>query len=411
MAAREVKAGTRRVLALVAVAALVVTLVTGSGGAVHAAAPPCGPTWTIVQSPNPGAEHNVLNDVSAVSARDAWAVGSVFDESREEVSTLILHWDGASWSVVPSPNVGTLGNHLEGVTAVSARDVWAVGFRFKLIEGIFVPVPLILHWDGSAWTVVPAPGRGRPRNGVVSGVVAVGPRDAWAAGSAAINPLFSVDFGRKTLIEHWDGRRWSVVPSENVPSALASSLGALAASGRRDVWAVGASMGEDTGQSTLVEHWDGSAWSIVESPNRVDPEVEVHDNSLRDVVALSNSNAWAVGEGEGKTLIIHWDGVGWSTVRSPAPGILSGLYAADGLGPRRVFAVGVFLEPETFVLRPLAMWWDGQRWRLIPSETIPDAFDTRLLGLAVTDRLHIAVGTSTSEDGRHTLIEHRCPPG
>jgi hypothetical protein len=57
------------------------------------------------------------------------------------------------------------------------------------------------------------------------------------------------------------------------------------------------------------------------------------------------------------------------------------------------------------------MWWDGQRWRLIPSETVPGAFDTRLVSLAITDRLHIAVGTSTSDDGRRTLIEHRCPAG
>ncbi len=362
-------------------------------------------------SPNPDPGHNTLNDVSAISATDAWAVGGAFDEGREELSTLILHWDGASWSVVPSPNVGSLGNHLEGVAAVSADDVWAVGTRFKLIDGIFVPVPLVLHWDGSVWSVVPAPGRGTPRNGVLGGVLAVGPHEVWSAGSYALNPLFSVDFGRETLIEHWDGRSWSVVPSANVPSALASSLGGLAAVGHRDVWAVGASMGQDTGQATLVEHWDGRSWSIVESPNMMDPEVEVHENSLRDVVALSRSSAWAVGEGEGKTLIAHWNGTGWSLVRSPAPGIISGLYAADALGPRRVFAVGTFLDPVTFVLRPLAMWWDGDRWRGIPSETVPGAFDTRLVGLAVTDGLHIAVGSSTSEDGRRTLIEHRCPAG
>ena len=112
------------------------------------------------------------------------------------MSTLILHWDGASWSVVPSPNVGSLGNHLEGVAAVSADDVWAVGTRFKLIDGIFVPVPLVLHWDGSVWSVVPAPGRGTPRNGVLGGVLAVGPHEVWSAGSYALNPLFSVDFGR-----------------------------------------------------------------------------------------------------------------------------------------------------------------------------------------------------------------------
>ena len=105
------------------------------------------------------------------------------------------------------------GNHLEGVAAVSADDVWAVGTRSKLIDGVFVPVPLILHWDGSAWSVVPALGRGTPRNGVLGGVLAVGSDDVWSAG-ATQSTRCSASTSARDTIEHWDGAaaRWSPAP-------------------------------------------------------------------------------------------------------------------------------------------------------------------------------------------------------
>ena len=40
----------------------------------------------------------------------------------------VEHWNGTSWAIVPSPNMGTGNNHLNGVAAVSASDVWAVGY-------------------------------------------------------------------------------------------------------------------------------------------------------------------------------------------------------------------------------------------------------------------------------------------
>src|SRR6266567_3297398 len=82
--------------------------------------------WTVVSSPNPGSV-NDLNGVAAVSASDVWAVGEFINASNVN-QTLIEHWNGHKWSVVPSPNVGTHNNELFGVTAVSATDVWAVGF-------------------------------------------------------------------------------------------------------------------------------------------------------------------------------------------------------------------------------------------------------------------------------------------
>ena len=41
---------------------------------------------------------------------------------------------------------------------------------------------------------------------------------------------------------------------------------------------------------TLVEHWDGTTWSVVNSPN-----VTTDGNQLGGVVALATGNVWAVG--------------------------------------------------------------------------------------------------------------------
>jgi hypothetical protein len=49
--------------------------------------------------------------------------------------TLIEHFDGTSWAVVPSPNVGpnsaNQSNGLLGLTANSANNIWAFGSYFR----------------------------------------------------------------------------------------------------------------------------------------------------------------------------------------------------------------------------------------------------------------------------------------
>jgi hypothetical protein len=68
--------------------------------------------WATIASPNvTGANSNDLEDVTCVSASDCWAVGN-FHPGGGPLRTLIQHWDGASWSIVPSPNViaGALTN-------------------------------------------------------------------------------------------------------------------------------------------------------------------------------------------------------------------------------------------------------------------------------------------------------------
>src|SRR5438552_1827217 len=80
----------------------------------------CTPGWSQVPSPNVGANANYLTGVAAIASTDVWAVG--YYSGTYTYETLIEHWDGTQWNVVPSPKLG-LSNYLTGISAVSSTDI------------------------------------------------------------------------------------------------------------------------------------------------------------------------------------------------------------------------------------------------------------------------------------------------
>ena len=90
--------------------------------------------------------------VTALGTNNVWAVGNI-QNSMEQLQTLIAHWDGTKWSVVQSPNRASLNNELSGVAAVSANDIWAVGSAIDNSSG--TAQTLIEHWDGTQWSIIP----------------------------------------------------------------------------------------------------------------------------------------------------------------------------------------------------------------------------------------------------------------
>jgi len=207
-----------------------------------------------VKSPNAGQPAGgQLSSVVALAADDAWAVGSSGQGAPSR--TLIEHWDGTSWTVVPSPNKGPFPNALSDVDAVAPDDIWAVGTWFTKA---FDDRTLTLHWNGTTWSRVASPNAGpaSAANDLVS-VSAVGTDDVWAVGLR----------GLKTLALHWDGTAWAVVASPT-PEGIAD-LAAVVAVATDDVWAVGGSVDHTANAvRTLVEHWDGTGWSVVASANK-----------------------------------------------------------------------------------------------------------------------------------------------
>src|SRR5262249_46482026 len=114
-----------------------------------------GSSWALADSPDPGSGDNFLNSVRAASPSSVWAVGSASAATTSKC--LIEHWNGTAWKTVPSPSPGGAFNELNGVRVVSASDAWAVG---DYADGGLSKKTLILHWNGAAWKRVASPNPG-----------------------------------------------------------------------------------------------------------------------------------------------------------------------------------------------------------------------------------------------------------
>jgi hypothetical protein len=150
-----------------------------------------------------------------------WAVCYKDFSAPNTSSTFTLHWDGAAWSEIPSPNVEE-GNYLSGVDGPALNDVWALG---QSGVGLNISHTVALHWDGAAWTVVPTP---------------VLHNDAAFFALTALSSMNIVAVGQSSgvlLSERWDGTQWHVIPTPPV----IDDYGFLWAIPGRDgsVWAAG----------------------------------------------------------------------------------------------------------------------------------------------------------------------------
>jgi hypothetical protein len=354
--------GGRRVLragavALAAVAGLALT------GALTAAARPAQAHASVTSIPGS------LDGVSAVSASDVWAVGS------DQAGTLIVHWNGTAWSQVKSPQL--FDGVLDGVSMVSASNGWAVGNYFD--NSTAKNVGLMLHWNGTKWVRVVAP------SGTVSltGVHMVSATDGWAVGGEITSS------GGSALVLHWNGTNWVRAAIPALSSGGPAAVGATSAS---NAWAVGSESASFPAIDTLTLHWDGTAWTQVPSPSP-----SSSDSALQAVSATSASNAWAVGQyfpptGPVKTLTLHWDGTAWTQVPSPSPGNISpthfpanDLAGVAALSASNAWAVGDYFtrvsQGQQAPQIPLVLHWNGAKWVRV---TVPGTFtDTGLSGITM----------------------------
>ncbi len=181
-----------------------------------------------------GDSNGILRSVSARAPNDAWAVGTYEDGSI--LRAMVFHWVGATWSLSAIPTFPG-ASALYSVTAISANDVWAVGNTSTQT--------LTLHWDGTAWSVVPSPNPGLG-GGYLYGVDVLASTDVWAVGKYVSGAL------TQTLAIHWDGASWSVSPSPNPGSS--ADFAAVSMFASNEVWAVG-SFNNGTSTRTLTERY------------------------------------------------------------------------------------------------------------------------------------------------------------
>jgi hypothetical protein len=297
-----------------------------------------GSTWRPATLPSLGRHsYGEFTDVAGSSATDVWAVG--YRVGNVNAAPLIEHWDGTRWRITPSPNVHATG-YLTAVSALSPTDAWAVGSYASSARHVQT---LSLHWNGTQWTRVPTPNPASPGAKAVdqlSAVLALSADDVWAAGNARVT--MGTHHAVQTLVLHWDGGRWTRVPSPNeAPLVHGSLLLGLASAGPEDVWAVGRH-GTGHGQVTLVERWNGQAWEVAKSPTG---PTRSYEQQLGRATVVSATDVWAAGGYAGAGLLEHWDGNAWSTISFAGQPPTSTLYGISAASSKDVWAVGQYLKP------------------------------------------------------------------
>ena len=294
-------------------------------------------------------------------------------------------WNGTQWQQAPTTNIVRQDERLLGVSASGPNDAWAVGNTNSISAASHDT--LAAHWNGTAWTITPTPAAASGgRLASLYDVADLSPASAWAVGQGK---------DARPLAEHWDGTAWSVVPVPvpAVPSgtsfanAVLSKISAVSAT---DIWAVGtttAIQGTSVVRFTLAMHYNGTAWSIVKTANTAEP------TGLSGVTAISATNAWAVGTGfnnvhdtsasvANKAVIEHWNGTAWSIVASPA-----GLISVDRISAASatdIWASGQAPE-QTIAGVPVpvarTLHWNGSAWSVLPGPTGSDP-GTAVTGLS-----------------------------
>jgi hypothetical protein len=322
-----------------------------------------GSSWKVVPSPSVEKETNGLVAITCVSSSSCWAVGYRITLQTVQVQTLTLHWDGASWQIVPSPNVGTGFNALYGVACASESDCWAVGFE----NGGNLAQTLIERWDGTSWTIHDSPNVGTQHN-VFEAVTCLSGSNCWAVGYSGVTGA------KSSLVASWDGTAWTASALPNQLSAQENTLYSVVCNSASDCWAVGDSY-NGTVHQTLIEQWNGTSWTGAVAPNGG------VDNYLSRVACNSTLDCWAVGHSSNaavdpqlfdQDLILHWNGSVW--LLSPAPTDQATTYANDLAGiacasGSECWAVGS-IQPGGSG-RPLIARWDGTLWTSVAAPDVP----------------------------------------
>ena len=282
-----------------------------------------GTKWTAFPAPMIRGDNNsFLQGVVTISPTLAWAAGNVTGGAHP--GQVIEQWNGTKWSLFPSPRFGKKDQaDVFAMTSSSANDVWAIGSLVNLGTGLVSS--LFEHWNGTAWTAATV----ESNNEFLFGASADATNDVWAVGFHG-----SDNIGTSAM--HWDGTTWKSVATPNAGEGT-NKLNAVLALAPNDVWAVGFSTPvappKRAATLTVIEHFDGTNWAVVPSPN-VGPNSANQSNRLLGLTAKSANDIWAFGSyfaadgsGHQMTLLLHWDGISWTVASTPNP--TKGGFACD----------------------------------------------------------------------------------
>ena len=318
---------------------------TGSTG-IPAAERWNGTKWSVQKVPAPRTTNSAaLNGVSCTSAGACIAAGS-------DGAALAEAWNGTSWSIQPiTTPPGTLGSRLTSVSCPSASACTAVG-DYAANAGN-TRVPLAEAWNGTSWSILPAPANPSTSSGggtFLTGVSCTSPSACIAVGYD----------GSGTLAESWNGTSWSILPAQNQPGAVDDVLFGVSCTSATACTAVGYYQNQSTypTQFSLAESWNGTSWSIQPTPDHSTSVSHV----LHAVSCTSASACTAVGSQGFDTLAEAWNGTTWTVQPTPHPE--QGQHLLLGVSCTSASAC---TAAGTAYDGTLAESWNGTAWSIQPT--------------------------------------------
>jgi hypothetical protein len=316
-----------------------------------AAASVSGSGWSVQRTPHlERPPESELLAVSCVSADACIAVG----QSALPTLTLAERWDGHEWTIVPSPNPrNARGSELTGVSCATASACVAVGdFNNGSRDLAFAE-----RWNGKKWTVMRTQDHTSLRNSELLSVSCSSSRSCVAVGDSYLG----LHDNALTLAERWNGRKWTMQRSLS-PDGHADLTGVSCPS-RTACTAIGNS----ATKGTLAERWNGRRWTMQRIP---DLRRQNESSALWAISCPSTRSCTAVGEGDltypGSSedketpLAERWNGHKWTIQRTG--GLAGALQAISCTSTNACTASSS---------GTLAERWNGRRWTVQHTPTIP----------------------------------------
>jgi hypothetical protein len=287
-----------------------------------------GSAWTIRPTPIPSsANSSSLSGVACPSPTACIAVGWYTDSTG--VHALAESWNGTRWSLQHSPTpTGTYKQtSLNAVSCWSPSGCIAVGTTNGTLAE---------SWNGSRWSILPTPTPAGSADVEQYGVSCPSPTTCFAVGGYLAQPVPYTVVGR-VLVESWNGSRWSIQPAPS-PARNPLYLAGVACASTASCIAVGWGSNDTTGHA-LAESWNGSHWKIQPLPHSAG---ETPAN-LSGVACPSRTACTAVGFSTDSHMLVEaWNGKRWTTPTAPHPdGYLSGVACP---APTACTAVGSLFE-------------------------------------------------------------------
>ena len=267
-----------------------------------------GTAWSVTLSLH-GTDASYFEGVSCPLSTLCFAVGYAYNSS-DVAQTLAYTLSEGSWSEYLSGDEGTGNNYLYGVSCKSV-DCEAVG-SYEDSSGVAQTL-IESNEETNEFLPVSSADENDLTN-VLNGVSCVNFDTCTAVGYYANSSGVA-----QTLVEVLDnsGNDWVIVTSPNEADSTSDVLNSVSCTSSSFCEAVGHFFLDDGFDSTLVESWNGTAWSIVSSPNASD------DNNLASVWCTSSTDCVAVGDEASPaftyTLIESWDGTSWTVTTSADP--------------------------------------------------------------------------------------------